>query len=244
MLEFSTFCVLQPHKTGSTFIERFLRENVNETVQRYDKHAFPAFINPNLLYISTIRNPLDLYLSQFSYGLDGRSGLRRTIEKTTTRRLYSEGVKGFDSWLRYLHSPSILMALPDYTPRFENEGFATWRIMRILTFGFKTSEIELDILLRFESLCKDLAGLSKGLLLSSLKDLPTALAWLEETPALNTSSRPDRNVEVTISLEVLEIILKRDAKLFAYYPDTKLRCFQALETSSTEMISVSKLIEI
>ncbi len=69
MLRYETFCDLQNHKTAPTFVETFLSQFSKEPLVRYIKHRAPNKRQKNVFYFVNVRDPFDLYLWLFNYGL-------------------------------------------------------------------------------------------------------------------------------------------------------------------------------
>ena len=241
-LRYSSFCVFQPYKSASTFLEAFFRGHSSESLLAYEKHGSLPCKEAGVKYIITVRDPIDLYLSQYCYGLEGRSGLRNTIEAKTEMDVYGDGLNGFDRWLSYLNSPEICSALPEYSPFFSRDGFATWRFMMLATFEYKLPEPAIDVFLRFERLREDLSNLVSDVLPNSILSVPAALLWIENAPRLNYSRFDLQRSAAMISKKTLSKIIERDRRLFDFYPESKARCIDALQVQIGSEIPVAKLI--
>lgn len=237
MLEYTTFCYLQNQKTGCTFVETFLRQFSSEPLAGFKKHAIVTQYDRSKFYFVNVREPSSLYRSLFAYGLDGKGTLYGRLKAQGLERLYAGGPAGFPDWLRFVLDPKNAAALSaGYTPALAKlTGFMSWRFLRLACLGFQqaapgfTTRKELNdyvrthvivhAVLKQESLRKDLADLVKGPLATRIKDVPAALAWLEEAPKINTSESLTERDEVALDDEVRTLLLSRERALYRqFYP--------------------------
>ena len=93
MIEFDTYCYLQNHKTGCTFVETFLRRFSAEPVRQYHKHAALAARLKGKFTFVNVRNPVDVYLSLYHYGLDGKGELFERLKAAGQAGLYRQGIE-------------------------------------------------------------------------------------------------------------------------------------------------------
>lgn len=115
------------HKTGGTHICKLLSEIVGG--KQVGKHNYPNkyHLNSDRLFLGSIRNPLEWYLSLWSYGCDNKGGI---FEKTTR----SFSLRGFGLnelhklplmlFMEYLRKPSLW--LDCYCDVNDVENFRKW----------------------------------------------------------------------------------------------------------------------
>ena len=229
MLEFESFCYLQNQKTGSTFVEKFLRTFSNQTLKRYDKHA-PVNIfdyNETKFYFINVRNPLELYWSLFNYGLDGRGEVFVRLSRLGHGHLYQSDTSGFDAWLSFIQKPEHSRLLhPKYTEAVARQfGFMTWRFLRLACCGFedlapvlneadrlKTAErLIVNKVIKTETLKDDLYELVSNELSPYIKKLKPALLWLNEAQHINASNVRSKDVIRSLATEMIK---SREAYLY------------------------------
>ena len=247
MMEFETFCYLQNHKTGCSFVEKFIRENCAETLFSYKKHAVPFAKDPSKFYFINVREPLDLYLSLFNYGIDFGGEIFRMFRWFGMESFYQSGLAGFDAWLNFLLGTAFPLYLvkfrnrnarqidefgsqvpilrdlitlyPDHAPEI---GLVTWRFYRLFRFNFASGSVEADHVLKLESLHADLTALVEGRLRTAMLDLSRAKEWIAEAPPVNASTRRDKSGPLQLRRETLDLLLKRESQIYdTYYKGAK-----------------------
>ena len=89
MVEYETFAYLALQKTGSTFIVEFLRRFCGEKLIYLEKHKpVPAERHRReKLYVISVRNPLDQYISLYSFGVEKKGDALSPDAKTWTSPL-------------------------------------------------------------------------------------------------------------------------------------------------------------
>ncbi len=128
MDDFGTFCYLDVHKTGSTFVSKVLsdvslkrsfassKHSAIETlgvrhlirVARYrDRYArlSGGTYRSDCFYFNSIRNPFEYYASLYNYGCDGRGGLFDSLQRSGWSDLYDRSENGFLEWVRVVLDP-------------------------------------------------------------------------------------------------------------------------------------------
>ena len=110
MLDFETICYLENPKTGSTYVVEFLRTFCADRLLRFHKHAMVP-VAKDKFYFLNVREPLDLYQSLYSFGLDGRGGVYTRLARAGHGGLYEHGPAGFEPWMEFVlddaHSPLL-----------------------------------------------------------------------------------------------------------------------------------------
>ena len=105
MLHKGRLVYLDLHKTGSTFLVRFLNDEVRGTLQHFVKHQ-PGALNRKVagqVWVMSVRDPISYYVSLWSYGAKSQRGPWRAFEDSTRDRLYdSSNPDAFRDWLAHL----------------------------------------------------------------------------------------------------------------------------------------------
>jgi hypothetical protein len=218
MLEFETFAYLDVQKTGSTFICYFLQKFSKEREVRYKQHqnVGDAYDRSKFYFIS-VRDPLDQYLSLYSFGCGGDGALRKKLHRKGLDDLYDSTWKGFRQWLKFALAPeNAAIFAKEYG---ENQtlsgliGFQTYRFLELAlpspleNLGSCQTREEIreayrqhnvsTYTIRNETLDSDLRTLLNERLSNSVTDLNEALDFLSEGHRLNTSDRFDKFQEDT-----------------------------------------------
>lgn len=242
MMQYQTFCYLQNHKTGCTFVEDFLRRFCCEDLLDHHKHA--ALEAPTSKFCFTnVRDPLALYRSLFTYGLDGKGAVFMRLQRMGHGQLYATGPGGFAAWLDFIIRPRHATLLAQaYTPEVARwVGFMTWRFLRLACAGFEQAapgfqsaddlaayikqHYALGAVLHQERLRRGLKALVQGPLAHAFADPGAALAWLQDAPRVN-ASRTKLQPE-PLDAALLARLARREQLLYRqFYP-------QALPSSIT-----------
>ena len=224
MIELETAVFLQNHKTGSTFVEHFLKANSDETLKSYPAHKAPGVLRKGKFHFTTVREPLDLYLSLFNYGLDRGGHLRRNFAVRGLSHFYADGFEGFEAWLRFLFSDDFAPLFRDYKPHAAEMGFCTWRFFRLAKLNFNRKKIMIDQVLRFEALNTELKMLTHGPLSQTVRNVDEACAWIDGRTQINRSNRRDQDQDVVLSHDTVALLRAKEAYLYeTYYPQQARR---------------------
>jgi hypothetical protein len=208
MMDFETICYLQNPKTGCTYVAEFLRVFCSDELKRYNKHKL-VLVPQDKFYFMNVREPLDLYVSLFNFGLDSKGGVQARLIRAGRGDLYEAGIEGFEPWLEFVLDESNSELLDSgYTADAASQvGLASYRFLRLAcpVFAVHSSHFRggrilevyeerriVDAIIRFERLADDLAELVEGPLRESIRDVPAALEWLRDSHRINPSSRRDR----------------------------------------------------
>ena len=222
MIELETAVFLQNQKTGSTFVEHFLRENCGEKIIVHKQHKSPGLLRKGRFHFITVRDPLDLYLSLFNYGMDGAGRIRMRLTQLGQGHLYDAGIEKFEPWLAYVLSDDFKTVLPKYEPHYDEMGLCTWRYLQLATMNFRHKQSKMDHVLRFEALNDELKELVRGPLAPAMRDVNGACDWIDGRRQINASNRRDRNSRIELSRGTLKRLLKREAYLYdAFYADRR-----------------------
>ncbi len=234
MLDFETVCYLENPKTGSTYVVEFLRIFCADRLVRFRKHAMVPAVKDKFYFLN-VREPLDLYKSLYSFGLDGRGGVYTRLARAGHAGLYEHGAAGFAPWMEFMLDDSHSSLLdPAYSPEIARRlGLVSYRFLVLTSPVFMrdpsafqgdimdTYEREsiLNAVVRYESLSDDLGDLVTGPLRQSMRDVDGALAWLRESPRINQSSRGDRDPLPDLTQELLGKLQEKESVVYRlFYP--------------------------
>ena len=219
MIELETAVFLQNHKTGSTFVDTFLRANSDEEVISYPSHKAPGMLRKGKFHFTSVREPLDLYLSLFNYGLDGGGYVWHALTTRGMSHYYENGFEGFEPWLKFLLSDDFGPVFKKFAPYSGEMGLCTWRFFRLAKLNFNRKQIMIDHVLRFENLNEELKALTRGPLSRTVRDAEEACAWIDGRRQINRSTRRDLSQDVTLSHDTLAMLRAKEAYLYeTYYP--------------------------
>lgn len=210
MVEYEHVCYLDVQKTGSTFVQSFLERHMRGEPLRVIKHGrIAGRADPETFCFITCRRPLDLYLSLFSSGCDGRGALRRRLVRAGLSNLYERTPGGLARWLEFVLEERNASFLGEgYADgRVELYGFQTHRFLSLALGGAaaKLSKAEgsddlrrlfarrtiVDAVLSTERLDEGLAELARTDLRPHLVDADAALAALQAPKRLNVSTHDE-----------------------------------------------------
>ena len=229
MLVYPSFIYLQNQKTGSTFVELWLRKFCSEPLLKYKKHATLTYF-PKKLCFMNIREPVSLYRSLFSYGLDGRGAVYNRLKHHGYSYLYENGPAGFNQFLNFINSPSHSVLLHNkYTPNIAQlVGFMSWRFLCLSCVNFQEvapifqNKNDLNIylknhyvvnkVLRQENLRVDLINLSRNQLAEYIKNKEDSEYWLTHAQKANVSL--SKKSDIMILDEVLSDLKKKEFFLY------------------------------
>jgi hypothetical protein len=229
--EFPAFVYLDVQKTGSNFVLDFLRLHGRDEALRLERHTPVEARDPGKFYFITCRDPLDQYLSLYSFGCEGRGRFRQRLGE----EMYDGTASGFSQWLRFAidvktagatremkkYAKSGIAPLAGYqTYRFLNlsfaagdDVFAQCRSKADLTRAFRAKRIWNECL-RNEDLAPALADLTRRVLAPHLNDVDAALAWLAADHRPNASERVDKGEGFVVSDADKRLIEEREWLFF------------------------------
>jgi hypothetical protein len=211
MHEFSSFVYLGMQKTGSTFISTVLDKFCVETGERKRASRVPQEARAgSRFYFISIRDPLEAYLSLYSYGCEERGGLRSRFEREDREALYDGTAEGFRDWLAFVLEPENAAIFG--RAYAAHGGGRTARLVGLQSFRFLRAALPAtdalgqcadageiralyaraklpDVVLRNETLREDLCALLSGPLRYAIADLDAALAFVRDSPPINASNR-------------------------------------------------------
>jgi len=242
MLEYPSFIYLQNHKTGCTFVESCLRRFCTEPLLAYEKHA-ALQTAPGKFCFTNVREPLALYRSLYTYGLDGKGEVFIRLKQLGLGALYERGPEGFEQWLDFVIRPKNAGALANsYTPAVAKlVGFMSWRFLRLACPGleqkaqafndhkalqdYANANNVLGKVLRQEQLRDDLKKLVCGRLAKAFPDQEAVRKWLDEAPRINvTQTEAPRQ---PLPDHLLARVLRKEAILYRSFYPVELASLQA-----------------
>jgi len=234
MHEFETFVFLDVQKTGTTFIVRFLREFCTEKELRKRLHnCVSGDYDPNKFHFISVRNPLDQYVSLYSYGSERKGPLYKKFVLQGHGDLYDGSWGGFKSWLDFALAPENAGYLSRaYAAAGSGEthkliGFQTYRFLTVAVqnprdlFDACRSRDEIrnayeaqkiaDFTIRHETFRADIETLIRTKLKHCMGDLDEALRYLKSAEPINASDRVDKHRgEVRIGLKRQAALQERE----------------------------------
>jgi len=212
MHEYKTFIYLDVQKTGSSFISSVFRRFSSEPCIRKEGHAALTGrwdYDSDKFHVISIREPLDAYISLYSFGC-GSEGLLFSFLSKTHARLYNHTWSGFQQWLDLLLEPEnapLLSANGEAYPAANLVGFQS---ARVLQMAMRRSEKKLrdcetpddvrqsykklnivNYTIRNESLRDDLAKLLDTHLRHAMKDADAAIRFVRSAEPKMVSERVD-----------------------------------------------------
>jgi hypothetical protein len=217
MMVYPSFIYLQNHKTGCTFVETYLRKFCIEPLLKYEKHAVLKSKTDKFCFVN-VREPLSLYRSLFTYGLDKKGFVYHRLCRMGHGSLYENGPLGFSDWLDFVHRPENAPLLADNYRQQTAEwlGFMTWRFLRLACPGFdnqinKTKDFKLlsdwidhnwtlDSVVRQETIRDDMVMLTQGSLAHTIPYQSQAVKWLRQSKPINTSHTNANDIDPPASL--------------------------------------------
>ncbi len=106
MHEFKTFVYLDIQKTGSTFITTLLEKFFPEHEVRKRRHiGMEKEFDTSKFHFISVRDPLDQYVSLYSYGCETKGKIFRRLNDREQGDLYDGTWDGFCRWLDFVLRP-------------------------------------------------------------------------------------------------------------------------------------------
>jgi len=215
MYEYESFVYLDVEKTGTTFIAWLLDAFVTETAVMLAHHEpMPLDCDRSKFYFISVRDPLDAYLSLYSYGCQQKGKVRAQFTRRGHAEFYDWTEEGFNEWLTFALKPKNAKPLGDGYSKIadgriaELLGFQSYRYLRLAIPGAETlladCRTEEDIrtvfkanklhtfTIRYENFVDDLCRVLSGPLKHALRDVDAALEHARTGRPRNASRRVDR----------------------------------------------------
>lgn len=231
MHDFEKIVYLEMQKSGSSFVNRFMKECCLLKEVKHRKHQpIRDDYDSGKFYFITIRNPIGLYSSLYRYGLDGRGKVYQALRNRGKRKVYSS----IESFIEFISNPRNARFMPEgYTEEIANQvGFFSFRFMRLslqfpsekinrqLAIGANLLDLEskfiTDLEIKNENLEGDLERLSTELF-PDFFDQGKVRKLLDRKEKVNTSTRPHDDDLEKKTARLLELISSKEQLLFSRY---------------------------
>lgn len=229
MHDFGNFCYLDMHKTGSTFVSRFLRHAAVSDEVLFLKHAPVSVWCPSVFYFVTIREPQGWYGSLYRYGLDRRGAIFERLRAAQKLAEYAS----FDRFVRFMHDPVNARLLGEgYNEEIASSmGFMTFRYCKLTILNFYNTYADqnassgfdglnsrsiINLELKMEDLRSGLYELMEGPL-CGLIDVKRAHEFLTLAPALNQSQNWQSTQQCRLSRVAYELLINKERLMFSKY---------------------------
>jgi hypothetical protein len=242
MYEFPGFVYLDVEKSGSTFIFQMLgRFSSEEAIQRDHHKPMPIDCDRSKFYFISVRDPLDSYISLYSFGCGARGKMRARFERRDLAHFYDGTTEGFNKWLNFtLKTRNRQVVDGGYADAGSNipelMGPQSYRYLRLAIPGLRgridACETKEDVralhekeklpkfVVRYERFASDLSDLLCGPLRPWISDVEEAVKYVETSPPQNTSDRIDKNNgDFAVRRRLRERLRDREwllAELFGY----------------------------
>jgi len=237
MDDFGRIVYLDVEKTGSSFISKFLQDNMTcQRVEKVKHGRVGSDFKKGSFYFISVRNPLSQYLSLYSYGCEGKGAIFESLKNSGHTQLYQPDKQSFQHWLRFVLSAENAGYLgADYqSVDTELMGLQTFRFLALsfqkplaklkplhdyatLCRLYEKKKIHSQVV-RNESLRADMETLVETHL-SSFVDVESAKRYLEKSPPINRSPKLGFNIE-SIDEEAMSLIRRKERFLLErFYPE-------------------------
>jgi hypothetical protein len=231
---FHSLAYLDVEKSGSTYVSQFLRDFLDDDEVVFRKHVevedrLPA----GRLHVISVRDPLDSYLSLYSYGCQGKGGLFGAMRNAGVENLYDGTADGFDRWLDVVLDPAGAHRLnPGSYGRSgaaPYTGLLSFRVARLsgpralrwirrvrsadeFVAAYREHHV-VDVVLHNETLTQDLVALVGRDDLAWRPGREAALAALAAQDRLNASSRLDADAGFAVPDDAWDRVAARERLL-------------------------------
>jgi hypothetical protein len=237
MDDFGRVVYLDVEKTGSSFISKFLMENMPcQRIAKVQHGRIGRNFKKGSFYFISVRNPLSQYLSLYSYGCEGKGEIYESMIESGHTQLYQPDKESFQQWLRFVLCAKNASYLgPDYqSVDTELMGLQTFRFMALsfqkplaklkrlhdyatLCGLYEKKKIHSQVV-RNESLRADMETLVETHL-SSFVDMESAKRYLQKSPPLNRSPKLGFDIE-SIDEETMSLLRRKERFLLErFYPE-------------------------
>jgi hypothetical protein len=233
MHEFETFVYLEMEKAASTFIANFLKKHAAERLLRARKHlGMDADCDRSKFYFTSVRDPLDAYISLYSFGCLNRGGFRTVLSRRGADAFYDGSLEGFSGWLYYVLDPANAAALGGGSGLAGAiAGLQSCRFLRLVIPDAKhvllacareddirrvyAEQRLTDDIVRYEHLAEDFARLLRGKLAHAFGDAEAVVQAMESERPRNASSRVDaRRDDFILAPELVARLREREWFLY------------------------------
>jgi hypothetical protein len=237
MLDLGEIVYLDMPKTGSSTVVAFMTKCCNLRLSHFFPHeVVTSPIQADCSYFTTVRNPLDLYISLFRYGCEGLGGIRFRIEAQGRADLYVPDSAHFNEWLTFIMRPENAILLVNGLDRLHKHGIGLmsyrhfiysrlnpeYWVTRLVKEGnldqLYDAQTMVKLVIKCEELNEGLRHLAFDLFPDQF-DLPRAQAFLDEDRRINASTVLSKDA-LEFESAILKELLKRERLLVErYYPE-------------------------
>jgi hypothetical protein len=214
MYEFPSFTYLDVEKTGSTFIFQVLGDFASEeAIQRNHHMPMPADCDRSKFYFISVRDPLDAYISLYSFGCQAQGKVYAKLSRRGLDHHYDGTTEGFNQWLtfalrkknaHFISGDSLAdsdignmlgpqsyrylrLAIPD-----AREALESCTTRREILALYEKEKLP-GFVVRHETFVKSLSELIRGPLRNWIKDVDAAVRFVEtEEPRNASTNRVDK----------------------------------------------------
>lgn len=230
MHDFGSLVYLDLHKTGSTYVSRWLKHSLLLEEKKLAKHDWiRENYDPDAFYFITIRHPVSLYSSLYRFGLDKKGDVYERLKKADLTGAYDS----FETFVQFCLDENNARFLGyGFNPDIARQiGFMSFRYMKIsLQFPMRNIKTKLenakpllsleknfifDHLIKNENLNDELLDLSTNIK-PEFFDQQKSKEFLENTPPVNASKTESSSVDVDHDA-VLKLIAEKEHLLLKKY---------------------------
>ncbi len=240
MYEFPNFVYLDVEKSGTTFIFQVLSKFSSEEGILRDHHEpMPLDCDRSKFYFISVRDPLDSYISLYSFGCGARGKMRMRFKRRDLLHFYDGTTDGFNKWLKFtLKKKNRDVVDGGYADAGSNipelMGPQSYRYLRLAVPGSRGRIDECKtkddvralyekeklpaFVIRYENFVPDLSALLRGPLCKWVTDVDAAVEFVNTAPPRNSSDRVDRNNEdFAVWPRLLDKLREREWLLFELF---------------------------
>jgi len=231
MHDFGPFAYLDLHKTGSSYISKFLSECSTCDEIYFKKHHWVTDnFHADKFYFISIRRPIDMYSSLYRFGKDGKGSVFNQLKRSCNLNAYDS----FESFLTFfLDSKNADFLGYGYRQDIAKEmGFMSFRFLKLslhypmqkinqtLQSGEKLRGLEQRFITKLEIKNEEL---NHGLRVLSENILPQYFnqvsvdKFLLTSPKINASKRPPESIDLNISNKIIGLLEEKESLLFSRY---------------------------
>lgn len=236
MHDLGSLVYLDLHKTGSSFVSKFLNETCRlHTIENSKHKPIGNNFNCNSFYFITIRHPESMYKSLFKYGLDGNGGFYEHLKLKGYSHFYKKDNVNFNDWMRFVLDVNNRKLLGEgFHNLNENAsiGFMSFRFFNLAVNNsfdkiasirneddfynaFKKFNI-LNLVIKNEKLNEGLLQLSESIK-PDFFDSNKVSNFFNKNEGLRVNSSSELNVDISFDEDVLLLLKKREALLYKFY---------------------------
>jgi hypothetical protein len=149
--DFGKLVYLDPPKTGSTYISRFLKECCTLPEVEFRKHGMlpPESYREDCFYFISARDPFDLYMSLYRFGCDKKGAIYQLLKQNNLDKVYEPNRENFEEWVQLVTTSETFFVQEgkefeggyDFAAK-AGIGLMTFRFLRLCLFDPKRSMLK------------------------------------------------------------------------------------------------------